>query len=90
MQVQVTPKFKIKNRLSRSAIKTPRLKQRVFASLERQADKMINLLTPKKVKNPSPNVLKQAKVIVEFFNSFILNFAVILLFSYLYLILYIK
>ena len=49
-------------RAPRSTTKTPRLRQRVFASLERQADKMINLLTPRKVRNSSPGVLKHTKV----------------------------
>ncbi|CAG9532541.1 unnamed protein product [Cercopithifilaria johnstoni] len=49
----------------RSSSKTPRLRQRVFASLERQADKMINLLTPRKVKNNQPEMLKQTKTMVN-------------------------
>lgn len=49
-------------RTPRSSSKTPHLRQRVFASLERQADKMINLLTPRKVKNNQPEMLKQTKV----------------------------
>ncbi|KAL3982019.1 Protein kinase domain family protein [Acanthocheilonema viteae] len=49
----------------RSLAKTPHLRQRVFASLERQADKMINLLTPRKVKNNQPEMLKQTKTMVN-------------------------
>ncbi|EJW85295.1 CAMK/CAMKL/MELK protein kinase [Wuchereria bancrofti] len=52
-------------RSPRSSSKTPRLRQRVFASLERQADKMINLLTPRKVKNNQPEMLKQTKTMVN-------------------------
>ncbi|VDD91241.1 unnamed protein product [Enterobius vermicularis] len=52
-------------RAPRSATKTPRLRQRVFASLERQADRMINLLTPRKLKNTSPGVLKHTKTMVN-------------------------
>ncbi|EFO27749.1 CAMK/CAMKL/MELK protein kinase [Loa loa] len=51
--------------IPRSSSKTPRLRQRVFASLERQADKMINLLTPRKVKNNQPEMLKQTKTMVN-------------------------
>lgn len=46
----------------RSSSKTPRLRHRVFASLERQADKMFNLLTPRRIKNNQPEMLKQTKV----------------------------
>ncbi|KHN78142.1 Maternal embryonic leucine zipper kinase [Toxocara canis] len=60
-----TPSSTARDRVPRSATKTPRLRQRVFASLERQADKMINLLTPRKVKNSSPEVLKQTKTMVN-------------------------
>ncbi|KAE9413738.1 hypothetical protein Angca_003659, partial [Angiostrongylus cantonensis] len=49
----------------RSTTKTPRLKQRVFASLERKADRMINLLTPRKLKNDSP----QGRINVSVTNS---------------------
>uniref|UniRef100_A0A8R1TUI5 non-specific serine/threonine protein kinase n=1 Tax=Onchocerca volvulus TaxID=6282 RepID=A0A8R1TUI5_ONCVO len=49
----------------RSSSKTPRLRQRVFASLERQADKVINLLTPRRVKNNQPEMLKQTKTMVN-------------------------
>lgn len=35
-----------------------RLRQRVFSSLERKADKMISLLTPKKIKSEAPTKLK--------------------------------
>uniref|UniRef100_A0A0N5ALL1 non-specific serine/threonine protein kinase n=1 Tax=Syphacia muris TaxID=451379 RepID=A0A0N5ALL1_9BILA len=52
-------------RAPRSATKTPRLRQRVFASLERQADKMINLLTPRKLKSSSPGILKHTKTMVN-------------------------
>lgn len=37
--------------------------QRVFASLERKADRVLNLLTPRKTKNESPQVLKTTKVL---------------------------
>ncbi|VDN02999.1 unnamed protein product [Thelazia callipaeda] len=53
------------DRTPRSSSKTPRFRQRVFASLERQADKMINLLTPRKVKSCGPEILKQAKTMVN-------------------------
>lgn len=49
-------------RTSRAVSKTPRFRQRVFASLERKADKMINLLTPKKIRNDGPTTLKCTKV----------------------------
>ncbi|VDO45276.1 unnamed protein product [Onchocerca flexuosa] len=49
----------------RSSSKTPRLRQRVFASLERQADKVINLLTPRRVKNNQPEMLKQTRAMVN-------------------------
>ncbi|VDK82068.1 unnamed protein product [Litomosoides sigmodontis] len=49
----------------RSSSKTPRLRQRVFASLERQADKMFNLLTPRRIKNNQPEMLKQTKTMVN-------------------------
>lgn len=57
-----TPSSAASERAPRSSTKTPRLRQRVFASLERQADKMINLLTPRKIKSSTPEVLKQTKV----------------------------
>lgn len=57
------------SRTPRSSSKTPRLRQRVFASLERQADRMITLLTPRKVKNMQPQVLKQTKVAYFFLVS---------------------
>uniref|UniRef100_A0A0K0ESM8 non-specific serine/threonine protein kinase n=1 Tax=Strongyloides stercoralis TaxID=6248 RepID=A0A0K0ESM8_STRER len=50
---------------SRITSKTPRLKQRVFASLERKADKMINLLTPKRQKINKPTTLTQTKRMVN-------------------------
>uniref|UniRef100_A0A0N4ZCJ0 non-specific serine/threonine protein kinase n=1 Tax=Parastrongyloides trichosuri TaxID=131310 RepID=A0A0N4ZCJ0_PARTI len=50
---------------SRITSKTPRLKQRVFASLERKADKMINLLTPKRHKITKPTTLTQTKRMVN-------------------------
>uniref|UniRef100_A0A0K0F2L8 non-specific serine/threonine protein kinase n=1 Tax=Strongyloides venezuelensis TaxID=75913 RepID=A0A0K0F2L8_STRVS len=50
---------------SRITSKTPRLKQRVFASLERKADKMINLLTPKRHKISKPTTLTQTKRMVN-------------------------
>lgn len=50
-------------RVPRSQLKTPRLRQRVFKSLERKADKMINLLTPRKIRTESgPTKLKCIKV----------------------------
>lgn len=50
-------------RVPRSQLKTPRLRQRVFKSLERKADKMINLLTPRKMRTESgPTKLKCIKV----------------------------
>jgi hypothetical protein len=51
-------------RTPRSAGKTPRLlRHRVFASLERKADKVINLLTPKRIRTDGgPMVLKRTKV----------------------------
>uniref|UniRef100_A0A915BL55 non-specific serine/threonine protein kinase n=1 Tax=Parascaris univalens TaxID=6257 RepID=A0A915BL55_PARUN len=60
-----TPSSTTGDRAPRSSTKTPRLRQRVFASLERQADKMINLLTPRKVKSSTPEVLKQTKTMVN-------------------------
>uniref|UniRef100_A0AC35U5J6 Non-specific serine/threonine protein kinase n=1 Tax=Rhabditophanes sp. KR3021 TaxID=114890 RepID=A0AC35U5J6_9BILA len=51
-------------RHSRVQQKTPRLKQRVFASLERKADRMINLLTPKRLRS-KPSLLKQTKGMVN-------------------------
>ncbi|WKY04281.1 hypothetical protein Q1695_005347 [Nippostrongylus brasiliensis] len=59
------------SRCPRSTTKTPRLKQRVFASLERKADRVINLLTPRKLKNDSPQVLKtvEGKINVSVTNS---------------------
>ncbi|GMT22040.1 hypothetical protein PFISCL1PPCAC_13337, partial [Pristionchus fissidentatus] len=38
-------------RTPRSTAKTPRLKQRMFASLERKKEKMISMLTPRKLRN---------------------------------------
>ncbi|KJH49489.1 kinase domain protein [Dictyocaulus viviparus] len=49
----------------RSTTKTPRLKQRVFASLERKADRVINLLTPRKLRNDSPQVLKTVQGMIN-------------------------
>ncbi|KAK0399201.1 hypothetical protein QR680_002936 [Steinernema hermaphroditum] len=49
----------------RSATKTPRLRQRVVASLERKADRVINLLTPRRGKNDGPTVLKRAKAMIN-------------------------
>ncbi|KAK5977426.1 Non-specific serine/threonine protein kinase, partial [Trichostrongylus colubriformis] len=49
----------------RSTTKTPRLKQRVFASLERKADRVINLLTPRKLKSDSPQVLKTVEGMIN-------------------------
>ncbi|VDK57455.1 unnamed protein product [Cylicostephanus goldi] len=58
-------------RQARSTAKTPRLKQRVFASLERKADRVINLLTPRKLKTDSPQILKtvEGKINVSVTNS---------------------
>ncbi|KHJ90493.1 hypothetical protein OESDEN_09664, partial [Oesophagostomum dentatum] len=58
-------------RQPRSTAKTPRLKQRVFASLERKADRVINLLTPRKLKSDSPQILKtvEGKINVSVTNS---------------------
>jgi hypothetical protein len=39
-----------------------RFRQRVFSSLERKADKMISLLTPKKIKSEAPAKLKFTNV----------------------------
>lgn len=41
-----------------------RFRQRVFSSLERKADKMISLLTPKKIKSEAPTKLKCTEVVV--------------------------
>ncbi|MFH4975438.1 hypothetical protein AB6A40_002147 [Gnathostoma spinigerum] len=60
-----TPRSPFSNRTPRSFTKTPRLRQRVFASLERQKDRVINLLTPRKVKNSWPETLKQTKTMVN-------------------------
>ncbi|KAK6027268.1 kinase domain protein [Ostertagia ostertagi] len=49
----------------RSTTKTPRLKQRVFASLERKADRVINLLTPRKLRTDSPQVLKTVEGMIN-------------------------
>ncbi|CAI4226838.1 unnamed protein product [Auanema sp. JU1783] len=51
-------------RTPRSSLKTPRLRQRVFASLERKKDAVINMLTPRKLKS-DPQVLKSAKGMVN-------------------------
>uniref|UniRef100_A0A914VBR2 non-specific serine/threonine protein kinase n=1 Tax=Plectus sambesii TaxID=2011161 RepID=A0A914VBR2_9BILA len=52
-------------RTPRSATKTPRLRQRVFASLERKADKVFNLLTPRRVRQDAPTVLKRTSNMVN-------------------------
>lgn len=60
-------------RMPRSQLKTSnRLRQRVFKSLERKADKVFNLLTPKKIKNEGPTRLKCIKV--EVYIIFLLVF----------------
>uniref|UniRef100_A0A0N5AFM7 non-specific serine/threonine protein kinase n=1 Tax=Syphacia muris TaxID=451379 RepID=A0A0N5AFM7_9BILA len=65
-RIKQTPPFEpFEGRIPRPVFKTPRLQQRVFASLERQADKMINLLTPRKVKNNNPGILKHTKTMVN-------------------------
>ncbi|KAI1726379.1 protein kinase domain-containing protein [Ditylenchus destructor] len=53
------------DRMPRSQIKSSRLRQRVFRSLERKADKMITLLTPRKAKNDGPTKLKCIKTMVN-------------------------
>ncbi|KAI1732853.1 protein kinase domain-containing protein [Ditylenchus destructor] len=53
------------DRMPRSQIKSTRLRQRVFRSLERKADKMITLLTPRKAKNDGPTKLKCIKTMVN-------------------------
>ncbi|CAD6194499.1 unnamed protein product [Caenorhabditis auriculariae] len=52
-------------RTPRSSTKTPRLRQRVFTSLERKAERMINLLTPRKMKTDSPQVIRSTKNMVN-------------------------
>lgn len=55
-------------RIPRSQLKTSRLRQRVFKSLERKADKMINLLTPRKLRTEcGPTKLKCIKVSHEIY-----------------------
>ncbi|TMS39821.1 hypothetical protein L596_006292 [Steinernema carpocapsae] len=60
-----TPGDDEENRTPRSNGKTSRLRTRVFASLERKADRMINLLTPRRLKNDGPTVLKHTKNMVN-------------------------
>uniref|UniRef100_A0A1I8A8Q2 non-specific serine/threonine protein kinase n=1 Tax=Steinernema glaseri TaxID=37863 RepID=A0A1I8A8Q2_9BILA len=60
-----TPMEEGEQHTPRSATKTPRLRQRVFASLERKADRMMHLLTPRRMKNDGPTVLKRAKAMVN-------------------------
>lgn len=50
---------------NRSEVKTPRLSRRIYASLERKADRMITLLTPKKFKGEAPTKLKCTKTMVN-------------------------
>ncbi|CCD69087.1 Maternal embryonic leucine zipper kinase [Caenorhabditis elegans] len=52
-------------RTPRSRIKTNRLPQRVFTSLERKKEKLITLLTPRKMQRDSPQVLKDVKNMVN-------------------------
>lgn len=52
-------------RTPRSSTKTPRLRQRVFTSLERKAERVIHMLTPRKIRNDSPQVLKSIKNMVN-------------------------
>lgn len=50
---------------TRDELKSPsnKFRQRVFSSLERKADKMISLLTPRKTKSDAPMKLKCIKVV---------------------------
>lgn len=41
---------------------TPRLRQRIYASLERKAEKVFDLLTPRRLRNEGPTRLKSIKV----------------------------
>ncbi|CAJ0572058.1 unnamed protein product, partial [Mesorhabditis spiculigera] len=52
-------------RTPRSTTKSRALRTRVFASLERKADRVFNMLTPKKSKNDSPQILKNTKGLVN-------------------------
>ncbi|CAI2351290.1 unnamed protein product [Caenorhabditis sp. 36 PRJEB53466] len=52
-------------RTPRSRTKTNRLPQRVFTSLERKKEKLITLLTPRKMQRESPQVLKDVKNMVN-------------------------
>ncbi|CAP22994.2 Protein CBR-PIG-1 [Caenorhabditis briggsae] len=52
-------------RTPRSRTKTNRLPQRVFTSLERKKEKLITLLTPRKMQRDSPQVLKDVKNMVN-------------------------
>uniref|UniRef100_A0A8R1IAF8 non-specific serine/threonine protein kinase n=1 Tax=Caenorhabditis japonica TaxID=281687 RepID=A0A8R1IAF8_CAEJA len=52
-------------RTPRSRTKTTRLPQRVFTSLERKKEKLITLLTPRKMQRDSPQVLKDVKNMVN-------------------------
>ncbi|EGT51474.1 hypothetical protein CAEBREN_07911 [Caenorhabditis brenneri] len=52
-------------RTPRSRTKTNRLPQRVFTSLERKKEKLITLLTPRKMQKDSPQVLKDVKNMVN-------------------------
>ena len=59
----ITPTTPVMEREGRSQTKTsPRLRQRLFTSLERKADRVLNLLTPKKMKMEGPVRLNSTKV----------------------------
>ncbi|GMR45168.1 hypothetical protein PMAYCL1PPCAC_15363, partial [Pristionchus mayeri] len=56
------------DRTPRSTAKTPRLKQRMFASLERKKDKVINMLTPRKLRaarSDMPEVVTNEKGMIN-------------------------
>ncbi|CAB3409490.1 unnamed protein product [Caenorhabditis bovis] len=55
----------VDGRTPRSRTKTPRLGQRVFTSLERKKEKLITLLTPRKMQKDSPQVLRDVKNMVN-------------------------
>uniref|UniRef100_A0A914C4Y1 non-specific serine/threonine protein kinase n=1 Tax=Acrobeloides nanus TaxID=290746 RepID=A0A914C4Y1_9BILA len=44
---------------------TPRLRQRIYASLERKAEKVFDLLTPRRLRNEGPTRLKSIKTMVN-------------------------
>uniref|UniRef100_A0A915DQA0 Protein kinase domain-containing protein n=1 Tax=Ditylenchus dipsaci TaxID=166011 RepID=A0A915DQA0_9BILA len=52
-------------RMPRSQVKTSRLRTRVFKSLERNKDRVMNLLTPRKMKNEGPTMLKSVRNMVN-------------------------